>query len=76
MGYGTEEAYDRSARGTIRAGKRFTCREAATLLRRVGYYDRRMDRLTVLNESETRIVNHFRCDEAYVRRQIDSDYIR
>ena len=76
MGYTTIEAYDRSARGTIRAGTRFTYRERGGLLKRVGYFHRQTGRLTVLDESETRIVNHFECSEVYIRRQINSDYMK
>lgn len=76
MGYATVEAYDRSAHGTVRAGRRFTYRERGGLLKRVGYYHRQTGRLTVLDESKTRIVNHFECSEGYVRRQIDSNYTR
>jgi len=76
MGFAAVEAYDRSARGTIRAGIRFTYRERGGLLKRVGYFHRRAGRLTALDESETRIVNHFACSEDYVRRQVDSDYTR
>lgn len=76
MGHTTIEAYDRSARGAIRAGVRFTYRERGGLLKRVGYFHRQTGRLTILDEGETRIVNHFECSEAYVQRQIDSDYTR
>jgi len=41
--------------------------------RRVGYFDRRNGRLTVLDDAETYIVTHFRCDEDYVRACPDSD---
>ena len=76
MGIVAVEAYDRSARGTIRAGIRFTYRERAGLHKRVGYFHRQTGRLTVLDEGETRIVNHFACLEDYIRRQVDSDYTR
>lgn len=76
MSYTTIEAYDRSAHGTIHTGTRFTYRERGGLLKRVGYFHRQTGRLTVLDESETWIVNHFACSEVYVRRQIDSDYTR
>ena len=75
-GHTTVEAYDRSARGTIRAGIRFTYRERGGLLKRVGYFRRQTGRLTVLDEGEVQIINHFGCTEAYVQRQIDSDYTR
>ena len=76
MGHSTIEAYDRSARGTVRAGTRFTYRERGGSLKRVGFYHRQTGRLTVLDENETRIVNHFACSEAYARCQIDSDFTR
>jgi len=68
--------YETSSRGTIRAGTRFTFRDRLTHERRVGYFDRRNDRLTVLDEAETYIVTHFRCDEDYVRGCNESDYVR
>lgn len=72
----TVEDYDRSARATVRAGKRFTYRDTATSDQRVGYYDERHERLTVLDERETAIVTHFHCPERYVRQLSMSDYRR
>lgn len=72
----TVEEYDRSARATVRAGKRFTYRDTTTRERRVGYFDDRNDRLTALDEEETRILTHFRCPDRYVRELPASDYRR
>ena len=72
----TVEAYDASARGTIRAGRRFTYRQWVSGQARVGYYDPATQRLTILNARETRVVSHFRCPESYVRGQDESNYQR
>lgn len=69
-----EDLYDRSARETIRFGTRFSCRNPRTLVLRVGYFNSRTRRVTILSADERRILSHFACDEAYVRRQLDSDY--
>lgn len=68
--------YDGSARGTIRAGTRFTFQSRDTGEGRVGYFDERHDRLTAPNEDETVIITHMACTEAYCRRQLKSDYVR
>ncbi len=72
----TATAYEASAQGTIRNGIRFTFRDATTEKRRVGYYDLRTKRLTILDEAEQVIVSHFVRDEEYVRRLWESDYQR
>jgi hypothetical protein len=74
LGRKSVSAYDLSARATIRAGKRFTYQDAGSGERRVGYYHQPTKRLTVLAESEERIVTHFRCDEGYVRGLRDTSY--
>ena len=76
LGTPTVEAYDGSARGTIRAGRRFTYRAPEKDEPRVGYYDARGERLTTLTYDEAVIVSHFACPERYVRRLPDSDYRR
>lgn len=67
LGVSTAEAYDASARATIRVGQQFTYRDRGTGPIRVGYFHRRPRRLTVLNEPQDEILTHFRCDEAYAR---------
>lgn len=64
------------APATIRAGKRFTYQDAITGERRVGYYDRRHERLTALDGMEGIILTHFHCPERYVRALPASDYRR
>src|SRR6185437_802640 len=74
LGAATVADYDASARGTIRAGRRFSYRDQNTGETRVGYFDFRTSRLTILNVAETRIVSHFSCRESYVRKLPGSDY--
>jgi hypothetical protein len=57
LGIYSEQEYDRSARETVRVGTPFTFQQEGK--HRVGYYDRTTNRLTVLNEDETRILSHF-----------------
>lgn len=76
LGTDAIETYDASARGTIRAGRRFTYRQPITGERRVGYYHRPTQRFTVMTDDEATIVSHFVCPERYVRRLPDSDYQR
>lgn len=76
LGTTTETDYDASARGTIRAGRRFTYADPDTSKPRVGYYDLRTDRFTAMNATETRILSHFRISERYVRNLPGSDYRR
>ena len=76
LGRETIEEYDRSARATIRAGKRFTYQDTATREQRIGYFDEQYERLTVLDEGEVTLVTHFHCPERYVRRLPASDYRR
>jgi hypothetical protein len=54
----------------------FTYRDEGSGEPRVGYYDVRHGRLTVLTDDEAAIVTHFPCPEHYVRRQPASDYRR
>ncbi len=76
LGRSTLEGYDLSARAAFRVGKRFTFTDTKSGRKRVGYYDARNERLTVLTEQEIRIVTHFHCEETYVRHRPDSDYRR
>jgi hypothetical protein len=76
LGTPTVEAYDRSAHGTISAGRRFTYRDPDANEPRVGYFDARGNRLTVLTDDEIAIVTHFACPDRYARRLPDSDYRR
>jgi hypothetical protein len=66
--------YNASARETIREGARFTYTHGNPPATRVGYYDARRSRLTVLDHDEVTILNHFRATERYVRSLPDSDY--
>jgi pyocin large subunit-like protein len=45
----TIEAYDQSARATIRAGRRFTYTDRRSGETRIGYYDPRTRRFTALS---------------------------
>jgi hypothetical protein len=72
----TEADYDGSARGTIRAGRRFNYLDADTSAPRVGYYHGRTERFTAMNASETRILSHYNDSESYVRNLPGSDYRR
>lgn len=76
MGFQEVDKYEDSARGTIRSGRRFTYRDEGSGESRVGYYDLRQGRLTVLTDDEAAIVTHFPCPEHYVRRQPASEYRR
>ena len=59
----TREDYDRSARATIRAGRRFTYTDRSSGETRVGYYDARTRRFTALSPDERRLITHFRPDD-------------
>lgn len=74
LGRATVEAYDESARATIRVGRRFTYTDPFSGESRVGYYHRATQRFTALRADESHILTHFRQDEAYVRRLPDSTY--
>jgi hypothetical protein len=76
LGRATVEAYDESARATIRVGRRFTYTDPSSSEARVGYYHPPTQRFTALSADESRILTHFRRDEAYVRRLPDSTYER
>ena len=76
LGMPTVEAYDGSARGTIRNGRQFTYRDPDNDEPRVGFYDVQRGRLTVVTDDESAIVTHFSCPERYVRRLPSSDYRR
>src|SRR5258708_353547 len=73
---GTHETLSeaRSARGTIRAGRRFTYRDPEKAEARVGYYDVRRERLTMLTDDESAIVSHFSGPVRSVRRLPAPDY--
>jgi hypothetical protein len=59
--------YDASAEETIGLGTSFEYFHEDSGEWRTGYYHRETRRLTVLDE-DGKIVTHFRCPEAYVRR--------
>ena len=67
-------AYDASARQTIAEGRRFTYTDLEADELRVGYFDPVIRRFTALTEDEVYILTHFRANEGYVRRLLDSDY--
>jgi hypothetical protein len=64
LGCHSIEEYDASIEDTLRAGTYFEFAHEDG--ERVGCYDSHMRRLVVLDD-EGRVVNHFRCIEAYVR---------
>ncbi len=66
--------YEDSSRRTIELGTRFNFRNPSEGLWRIGYYDRATRLLTVVNDVETEIVTHFRCNERYVENLPGSDY--
>ena len=78
VGARTVVEYDRSARRTIRLGKRFTYVDPDYGVQRVGYFTPSNGRFTALNSRETRILTHFVPDSAeqYVRDLPESTYQR
>jgi hypothetical protein len=77
LGVATALEYDASGRDTIRAGRRFTYREADTGRRRVGYFEAATLRFTALSPNEQRILTHYRADAPeYPRRLRSSTYER
>jgi len=62
----TVDAYVTSAQETIAVGTYFEYRDVETGAPRVGYYDRFTARFVALDDDETEILTHFRCDEDYV----------
>jgi pyocin large subunit-like protein len=74
--YPTVEAYDASARETIRIGKEFGYVDRTTHARRRGFYDPPTNRFTGMTEDGRRITTHFRPDsgEHYVRGLLESTY--
>jgi len=76
VGAGDAERYTASALATIRSGRRFTFQDATTGDPRIGYFQRRTGRLTVVSADGLFIVTHFRCEggAAYVRRLTESSY--
>jgi hypothetical protein len=65
----TREAYDGSARETIRIGFAFTYVDRESNAERLGFYHREGNRFTSVTRDGRRITTHFRPDrgEAYVR---------
>jgi pyocin large subunit-like protein len=70
------EAYDASARETIRLGREFTYVDRTTNQRRRGFYEPQSNRFTAVTEDGRRITTHFRPDdsERYVRGLPGSTY--
>jgi hypothetical protein len=69
----TVDAYDESARDTIRGGVRVSYTDHGE--DRVGYFDAHRRRFTVLSGDEILIVNHFHATANYVRHLDNSDYL-
>lgn len=74
--HATVEAYDASARETIRMGRPFTYVDRETRVRRRGFYEPQARRFTAITEDGRRITTHFGPDggERYVRGLPESTY--
>lgn len=74
LGLATVLDYEQSSIVTIVNGKRFTYDESGTP--RVGYFDRRTGRLTVVSDDERVIITHFAPSggERYCRNRSQSTY--
>ena len=72
MGARTEREYLRSAQRTARVGVHFTYQHAGR--DRVGRFEPRTGRLTVLTDDESAIVNHLVTTAEYVRNLPGSTY--
>ncbi len=74
--YATIEAYDASARETIRVGREFTYLDRTTGARRRGFYDLSTNGFTGVTEDGRRITTYFHPDsgEHYVRGLLESTY--
>ena len=72
VGARTEREYLRSAQRTAQVGEYFTYQHTGR--DRVGRFDPRTGRLTVLTEDGTAIVNHFVTSVEYVRNLPGSTY--
>jgi pyocin large subunit-like protein len=72
----TAEAYDSSARETIRVGRQFTYVDRESRARRMGFYDPPSNRFTAVTSDGRRITTHFYPDtrERYVRGLQQSTY--
>jgi len=75
-GHATAQAYDASARETIRSGREFGYVDRTAHARRRGYYDPPTNRFTSVTEDGKRITTHFQPDtgERYVRGLVESTY--
>ncbi len=73
----TVQEYEESSIDTISVGVRFEFEDGKSSRPRVGYYDVRMNRLTVLTDDELFILSHYRPTrgETYVRGLLRSTYI-
>lgn len=74
--YPTAEAYDSSARQTVRVGRAFVYIDRTTRVRRRGFFDPPTNRFTAVTEDGKRITTHFRPDsgEHYVKGLLESTY--
>jgi hypothetical protein len=72
----TAEAYDSSARETIRVGRQFTYVDRESRARQMGFYDPPSNRFTAVTSDGRRITTHFYPDtgERYVRGLQQSTY--
>jgi pyocin large subunit-like protein len=75
-GHASAQAYDASARETVRTGREFSYVDRTAQARRRGYYDPPTNRFTSVTEDGKRITTHFRPDtgERYVRGLGESTY--
>jgi hypothetical protein len=76
LALGTVQEYEASALDTIQVGTRFTFEDPAKGRKRVGYYDKVTNRLTVVSDDELFILSHYPPDrgERYVRDRPGSTY--
>ncbi|HEX2032971.1 MAG TPA: hypothetical protein VHS99_02190 [Chloroflexota bacterium] len=74
--YASAEAYDASARETIRVGQQFEYVDRTSRARRRGFYDRPGNRFTAVTADGRRLTTHFRPEdgERYVRQLPQSTY--
>ena len=75
-GVPSQQAYDISARETIRVGKPFTYLDRESNARRRGFYDPASNRFTAVTQDGKRITTHFRPDngERYAHGLTESTY--
>src|SRR4051794_38687435 len=74
--FSTVGDYESSSLDTISVGARFEFEDRKSGKRRLGYYDRETNRLTVVTDDALLILSHYRPSrgEAYVRGMLRSTY--